>query len=62
MMTLFVRDAFANTPLRKLTARVHEDHQPERIGFRMEGLLREYYLVAGECVYGLLRQNSGCTE
>ena len=55
---------FAQTPLRKLIAFVHEDNAPsrkllERVGFQGEGLLREHYLVNGipsnEVIYGLLR-------
>lgn len=56
--------AFAETPLRRLIALIHEDNLAsrrliERVGFRLEGILREHYLIEGrpanEAAYGLLR-------
>lgn len=61
-----VRQVFAQTPLRKLIAFVHEQNVAsvkvlERVGFRQEGLLREHYIVNGqptnERIFGLLRQD-----
>jgi [ribosomal protein S5]-alanine N-acetyltransferase len=55
---------FAQTPLRKLIAYVHEDNAPSRkalarVGYREEGLLREHYLINGkpvnEIIYGILK-------
>lgn len=55
---------FSQTPLRKLIAFVHEDNLPSRMvlenaGFRLEGLLREHFLIRGqpvnEVLYGILR-------
>jgi ribosomal-protein-alanine N-acetyltransferase len=57
-------NVFSQTPLRKLVAFVHEGNLPsrravEKVGFKLEGLLREHYLVNGkaanEVIYGLLR-------
>lgn len=59
----FVTNAFAQTPLRKITALVHEQNLAsqrvlEKVGFIREGLLREHFLINGEPVneilYGLL--------
>ncbi|MGE0616979.1 MAG: GNAT family N-acetyltransferase [Bacteriovoracia bacterium] len=61
---MVMRDCFTRTPLRKLVAFVHEDNVPsrrvlEKVGFRLEGLLREHFLVGGapanEAIYGILR-------
>lgn len=58
------RNAFAQTPLRKLAAFVHEDNLAsrkvlEKIGYRNEGLLRAHFLINGEpaneIIYGILR-------
>jgi len=60
-----VKQAFENTPLRKLIAFVHVDNLPsrrllEKVGFIQEGLLREHYVINGEpvneAVYGVLRR------
>ncbi|MGZ3749028.1 MAG: GNAT family N-acetyltransferase [Pseudobdellovibrionaceae bacterium] len=57
---------FAQTPIRKLIAFVHEGNIPSRkllknVGFHQEGVLREHYLVNGnpsnEVIYGLLRKD-----
>ncbi|MGZ3776000.1 MAG: GNAT family N-acetyltransferase [Pseudobdellovibrionaceae bacterium] len=54
---------FAQTPIRKLIAFVHEDNIASRkllknVGFHQEGVLREHYLINGnpsnEVIYGLL--------
>lgn len=59
-----LRQAFAQTDLRRLFAFVHQGNLPscrllERLGFVREGLLREHYLINGEpaneVVFGLLR-------
>jgi RimJ/RimL family protein N-acetyltransferase len=59
-------NVFSQTPLRKLVAFVHEGNLPsrralEKAGFKLEGLLREHYLVNGnaanEAIYGLLRSD-----
>lgn len=55
---------FSETPIRKLIAYVHDKNLHsrnalEKVGFKMEGLLREHYLINGkpadEAIYGLLR-------
>jgi ribosomal-protein-alanine N-acetyltransferase len=60
----FVEAIFAETPIRRLIAMIHEQNSAsrrliERVGFVQEGLLREHYLVGGqpanEVCYGLLR-------
>ena len=59
------KQAFEQTPLRKLIAFVHEDNKPsrkllEKIGYINEGTLREHYLINGEpaneVIYGILRR------
>ena len=59
------RDAFERSPLRKLVAFVAEENTAsrrvlEKCGYKLEGLLREHYLINGapvnECVYGRLRR------
>jgi ribosomal-protein-alanine N-acetyltransferase len=56
---------FAETPLRKLIAYVHEENLPsikvlEKVGYKKEGLLREHYLVNGkpanEIIFGILKK------
>jgi [ribosomal protein S5]-alanine N-acetyltransferase len=47
---LLVDKVFAETPLRKLLAFVHDKNRPscrvlERLGFRQEGFLREHYII-----------------
>lgn len=60
------KNVFAQTPLRKLIAYVHEENWAsrkvlEKIGFRNEGLLREHFLIQGqpvnEIIYGLLKSD-----
>jgi ribosomal-protein-alanine N-acetyltransferase len=61
---LLVRKVFAESPMRKIIAYVHDQNIPscrvlERLGFRREGLLREHYIINGkpenESLYGILR-------
>lgn len=62
---LLVDKIFAETPLRRLIAFVHDQNQAscrvlEKLGFQEEGLLREHYMINGEpkdeVIYGLLRR------
>lgn len=66
IVRVFVAKIFAETPLRRIFALVHEENQAsrrllERLGFRLEGCLREHYLIQGapvnETFYGLLRRD-----
>jgi ribosomal-protein-alanine N-acetyltransferase len=59
------KNVFAQTPLRKIIAYVHEDNLAsrkvlEKIGYKNEGLLREHYLInnepVNEVVYGILKK------
>jgi len=61
---LLVAKVFQETPLRKITALIHDQNTSscrlvEKLGFIREGLLREQFLIQGEPVnelfYGLLR-------
>lgn len=61
---------FRETPIRKLTAYVHEQNMAsrrvmEKVGYRQEGILREHYIVNGapanEVVYGLLKREWDCS-
>jgi RimJ/RimL family protein N-acetyltransferase/uncharacterized protein YciI len=63
---LLIEKVFAETPLRKLTAFVHDRNFSSlrllhRLGFKQEGLLRQHYLVNGvpvnEAIFGLLRED-----
>lgn len=62
-VSLMITQVFDHTPLRRLTAYVHEENVAscrllERLGFTREGLLREHILIQGtpvnEVLYGLL--------
>jgi RimJ/RimL family protein N-acetyltransferase len=62
---LVTQRAFAESPLRKLIAYVHEENVAstrvlEKVGYKVEGLLREHYLITGmpvnEIIYGILRR------
>jgi RimJ/RimL family protein N-acetyltransferase len=62
---LVTQRAFAESPLRKLIAYVHEENVAstrvlEKVGYKVEGLLREHYLINGmpvnEIIYGILRR------
>ncbi len=66
IVRLIAQNFFAQTPLRKLIAFVHEENLFSRrvlkkTGFQQEGLLREHYIVNGEpaneVIYGLLRKD-----
>ena len=59
------RRAFAESPLRRIIAYVHEANTAstkvlENAGYIAEGLLREHYLINGvptnEVIYGILRR------
>jgi [ribosomal protein S5]-alanine N-acetyltransferase len=65
VVRLVAQNVFAQTPIRKLIAFVHEQNLPsckllEKVGFRQEGLLRQHYIVNGvaanEAIYGLLKE------
>lgn len=62
---MLVDRVFAETPLRRLFAFVHDENVAscrllERLGFTREGVLREHYVIEGapadEVVYGVLRR------
>ena len=66
-LPVLLRFAFDELQLHRVTDDTDPRNQPsirvlERLGFRREGLLRQYYLVQGEAqdavVYGLLRSES----
>jgi [ribosomal protein S5]-alanine N-acetyltransferase len=61
------KDAFQNSPLRRLYAYVHDQNLASRrvldkCGYSLEGVLREHYLLNGEavneCVYGILKREA----
>jgi RimJ/RimL family protein N-acetyltransferase len=65
IVTAITKNTFGHTPLRKLSAFVHEDNAAslrvlEKVGYKKEGLLREAYLIIGmpanEFVLGILRR------
>lgn len=62
----FVKKVYAETPLRRLFAFVAEENIAsrrvlEKVGFLLEGVCREHYLINGiptnEALYGLLRSD-----
>ncbi len=62
---LLTKNAFNQTPLRKLIAFVHDENTPskrvlEKVGYKQEGLLRDHYLVNGipanEAIFGILKK------
>jgi RimJ/RimL family protein N-acetyltransferase len=64
-LRLLIDKIFAESPLRRLIAYVHEENQAsrrvlEKLGFQEEGLLREHYLIkdspVNEVLYGLLKR------
>jgi ribosomal-protein-alanine N-acetyltransferase len=65
MVKIFIKNIFTKTAIRKLIASIHEDNKAsrrmvEKIGFILEGTLREHYLIDGiainEAVYGILKR------
>lgn len=64
LVSLAIEMIFAETPLRKITAYVHDENIAsrrllERLGFVREGLLRDHFIINGklanEVFYGLLK-------
>ena len=65
-LSLLLDDLFANTPLRRLEARCAVDNQAsskvlERLGFRKEGVLRDYFVLRGRTMdnhlYAILKKD-----
>ena len=64
MVSMFIREAFEKTDLRRIEAYIHPENRPsialaEKLGFKKEGLLRECIILNGKSadnyLYSLLK-------